>query len=150
MANVIRIIYVLYVFWFFKGDQFENSSKGMRIEIMASTVTGVFLIILSVTVVTVLIKKRLDVVFTTENVITYFISDYLKIQAVVPNFPTVSLGKMYNMWHFFFNRTYCIINEKWISDTFSEILFCFNASKNTKKKNIQLWNCHCKKSSFLI
>lgn len=97
MANVIRIIYVLYVFWFFKGDQFENSSKGMRIEIMASTVTGVFLIILSVTVVTVLIKKRLDVVFTTENVITYFISDYLKIQAVVPNFPTVSLGKMYNM-----------------------------------------------------
>lgn len=64
---------------------------------MASTVTGVFLIILSVTVVTVLIKRRLDVVFTTENVITYFISDYLKKQAVVPNFPTVSLGKMYNM-----------------------------------------------------
>lgn len=64
---------------------------------MASTVTGVFLIILSTTVVTVLIKRRLDVVFTTENVITYFISDYLKKQAVVPNFPTVSLGKMYNM-----------------------------------------------------
>lgn len=111
MANVIRIIYVLYVFWFFKGDQFENSSKGMRIEIMASTVTGVFLIILSVTVVTVLIKRRLDVVFTTENVITYFISDYLKIQAVVPNFPTVSLGKMYNMWHFFFQSD--LLYYKW-------------------------------------
>lgn len=57
-----------YMCFFFKGDQFENSSMVVRTMILASTVTGAMLIILSTTVVAVIIKRRFRRrVFTTEN-----------------------------------------------------------------------------------
>lgn len=51
----------------FKGDQFENSSMMVRTVILASTITGALVIILSIIVVTVLIRRRFRRVFTTEN-----------------------------------------------------------------------------------
>lgn len=66
MTNYSQKI-VLHVL-FFKGDQFENSSMVVRTMILASTVTGAMLIILSATVVAVIIKRRFRRrVFTTEN-----------------------------------------------------------------------------------
>lgn len=49
------------------GDQFENSSMVVRTVILASTITGALVIILSIIVVTVLIRRRFRRVFTTEN-----------------------------------------------------------------------------------
>lgn len=58
ILNFKKAKHVLYVV-FLKGDQLENSSMVGKIEILALPITRVLLIILTITCVTVLIKKAI-------------------------------------------------------------------------------------------